>query len=118
MVEIKPPDYDELMGMIEEIHRLMVEKQVLKVEIETAEAETVKKVSSERGLSPDGKLPSVTFINSTYKITGISNEITPKRKKYAVVSADLDRAEKMFDVMKMQFDHWRTEQANLRRSNI
>jgi hypothetical protein len=118
MQEIKPPDYDELMQTVEEVHRLMVKKQVLKVEIEGMEANTVKDASTDRSLTPDGKFPSTAYINSTVKVTGKNGEITPKRREYAIVSADLDRAEKMFEVMKMQFDHWRTEQANLRRSTF
>lgn len=118
MVEIKPPDYDELMGAIEEIQKWMVKKQTLKVDIEEMEASTVLKVATNRELSPDGKIPSIAFINSTYKVTGINNEITPKRREYAIVSTNLEKAQNLFEVMKMQFDHWRTEQANLRRSTF
>ena len=118
MPEIKPPDFEEMMKMLDVIRLLNNEVQALKVEIDVEEAEIVKKVSRDKSYSPDGKYLSTTFINSTYKVTGIDGELIPKRKKLGRAVAELDKAYKMFEVMKMQFEAWRTDQANNRRMAI
>jgi hypothetical protein len=115
MAGINPPDFEEMLGMIDVIRNLNAEVQIAKVDLDVAEAETVKKASTDKSLSPDGKYLSVTFINSTYKITGINGELVAKRRELARKSAELDKAYKLFDVMKMQFDAWRTDQANNRK---
>jgi len=118
MPEIKPPDFEDMLGMVEVIRKLNVEVQILRVDLDVAEAETVKKASMDKSLSNDGKYLSTTFINSTYKITGINGELIAKRRELARLSAELDKAEKLFLVMKMQFEYWRTIQANERKSNF
>ena len=114
MPEIKPPNFEEMYKLIEVIQTLNKEIQALKVEIEVTEADTVRKATSDKSLSPDGKYLSVTYVKETYKITGINNELTPKRKEMANKVADLDKAKMVFEVMKMQFEAWRTDQSNKR----
>lgn len=114
MLEIKPPDFEEMLKMVDTIRNLNNEVQALKVQLDVAEADTVKKATTDKSLSPDGKYLSVTFVNSTFKITGINGELVPKRLELARKSADLDKAYKVFEIMKLQFEAWRTDQSNKR----
>ena len=114
MSEIKPPDFEEMLKMVETIRSLNNEVQALKVQLDVAEADTVRKATTDKTLSPDGKYLSVTFVNSTFKITGINGELVPKRLELAKKSADLDKSYKILDIMRLQFEYWRTMQANQR----
>jgi hypothetical protein len=116
MEKIKLPDFDDLMNLAEEIGTLNRTVQVLKIEMECAEAEIVKTVMSGVEYYVNGKPPAFNFVDSTWKITGLNGELKPKKVELAELQSYLDTKKMKFNLMRDMIDVWRTISANERAS--
>lgn len=108
------PDFDTLMKVAENIRDLLFEKMELDTEIKLGEAEVFKQSATNEEYFVNGKPPSVSYIENTYKFTGLKNELVPVRKKYSEVTAQLEHAKLTWEIFKFQLDLYRTESANSR----
>jgi hypothetical protein len=66
----------------------------------------------------NGRAPSMSLIDSTWRYTGIEGEMLTKRNKLAEIIAELEESKILFDIYKMQIDLFRTEAANNRNTTI
>ena len=110
----KLPDFDDMMKVSGEIGNLLLEKLKLEAMIKSGEADTIFRVTTEEKYFVGGKPPSMSFAESTYKITGLVGELIPMREKLAEITANLEEKKIQYDVYKNMLDMWRTLAANER----
>jgi hypothetical protein len=115
---IKVPDYDDMVTLAGKIKQLTSRKMNLDVEIKAREAEITTIMTTDTGYFQNGKAPSMSFIESTWKYTGINGELIPKRNELAEIVAELEESKIIFDIYRMQIDLFRTEAANNRRTEL
>lgn len=111
----KIPDFDDMLKLADEIAELLFKKLILDKEIKTAEAEVVRKATTEEQYFIGGKPPTYSFIDSTYKYTGLNKELIPLREEQAKVISELERAKTKYDIFGEMLDVFRTVSANERR---
>lgn len=114
----KLPDYNDLMSLTEEIAATSSKKLYLENKIKAMESEVVLRVTKDAEFFQGGKPPSMSFIESTYKFTGINQEILPFREQLAEVISKLDSLKIKMDVFKQLIEIWRTLSANERSSGL
>lgn len=114
MASIELPDFDEMMDLVEKITDLSKKKTLLEIRIKVEEANVTKTMTEDEKYYVKGKPPTQTYIDNSLKHTGFDGEILEMRNELAEVSADLERAKKMFELSKLIIDVWRTESANER----
>lgn len=114
----KLPDYSDLMELTDEIAKVSAKKLSLDNKIKAMESEVVLKVTKDQSFFQNGKPPSMSFIDVTYRFTGINNEIIPLRDELADCVCRLDSLKIKMDVYKQLFEIWRTLSANERASGI
>jgi len=112
------PDFDAFLKLTDEIGELSYKKLVADKDIKRAEANVVIECTTNTKYALGGKPPSMTFIDSTYKFTGIDGEILPLRETYAEVSATLEKRKLELSVYKDMLEVWRTLSANERNTAI
>lgn len=114
----KLPDYDDFIKVIEEIESNSRRKSKLEIQIKTMESELVKKVTTDPIYFQAGKMPSMNYIEATWKYTGTNNELVPLRLELAEVTSTLEKSKLRMDVYKTMLDIWRTLSANSRRAEL
>jgi ferredoxin-fold anticodon binding domain-containing protein len=113
MIKVELPDFDKMIDQIGKISELSLKEAELQLKIKIKESEITLAVST----VPEGKkAPSQTFIDSTYKITGINNELIPLREELIQISNQLDFAKRNYEMLKLLTEIWRTQSANERGS--
>lgn len=112
------PDFDEFMKLVDEIGFLSFNKMSLEKDIKTAEANVVRECITSDKYFQGGKPPSMSYIESTYKYTGLNNEILPLRERYADLSAQLDKRKLQLSVYRDMLEVWRTLSANERSTSL
>jgi hypothetical protein len=117
-MEINLPDFEDMYKLSDEIYELSVRRAVLENKIKFEEAMVVKTVTTDPIYFKDGKAPSMAFIESTYKFTGLDNKIFPLREELGDVKAQLDQKQIVLDIYRMQVDVFRTLSANERKAVI
>jgi hypothetical protein len=115
---VKIPDFDDMLKVAQTIRSLTAKKLLLDTEIKFNEAAIVKVVNTDSKYFINGKPPSMSFIESTYTYTGLSDELIPMRKELASIIAELEEAKLRFDIYRMQVDMYRTEAANQRATSL
>ena len=114
----KLPDFDDMMKVSGEIGDLLLEKLKSETEIKSKEAETILKVMTDEKYFVGGKPPSMSFADSTYKVTGLEGELVPMRESLAEITANLEKKKIQYDVYKNMLDMWRTLAANERYQSV
>jgi hypothetical protein len=118
MTTVKPPDFEEMMELIDIIGKLTHEKLLLEAKISFMRSEILKKVTTDESFFKGDKPPAFNFAETTYLVTGINDELIAPRVELADVTAKLEHAKLRFDVLKMQLDIYRTEAANARYASL
>jgi hypothetical protein len=108
------PDFDDLQRLIENIGNLSLQKETLEIDIMMAEATTIRTCTTDPKYFSGGKAPTMSFLEATYKQTGLDGEIVPLRYKLADVTARLEILRKTYDLTKNRIEVWRSEQATQR----
>lgn len=116
--KVQLPDIDEMFKLVDKITDLGYRKSMLELEISFEEARIVKKASVAPEYYQGGKPPSVTYINSTWKITGFDGELITKREELVKVSTELESSKLKFQLYKELVDLYRTQSANERSAVI
>ena len=106
------PDYEEFLGLVDEIAKVSLEKMDIERAIKAKEAETVMTVNNNKDYWQNGKPPAMNFIDATYKFTGLSGELLEYRNSLAGATAELDRLKLRLSVYKDMLEVWRTLSAN------
>lgn len=112
------PDYEDFIQLAEEIEGISIAKSKLDIAIKTAEVEIVRKVTTNPEYFQNGKVPAMSYIESTFKYAGISGELIPLRLQLAELNSRLEKYKMQMDVYKMFMDIWRTFSANSRKSSL
>lgn len=102
------PEFDEFTILTGEISGLMLRKMTLETKIKAGEANVFRRVSTEEQFFVGGKPPATTYIDNTFKFTGVDNELMPLRDELIVVIAGLEEKKLLMEVYKSMLDVWRT----------
>lgn len=106
------PDFEEMMKLANAIGDLNYKRITLENGIATLEANTIKDCAE--SLTVNGKPPSMEYLKMTVKHTGKDNEILPLRAELASVESDLEKARRLFEVMRSMVSIYQTDSANRR----
>jgi hypothetical protein len=115
-IKVELPDIERLMELIGKISELMLKEAGLDIEIKLREAEITKSATTDSNYSVNGKSPSQTYIDNTWKYTGFNGELVPMRMELANLHAQLDATKREYDLLRSFIDIWRTQSANERTS--
>ena len=116
--KIQVPDFDDLVALTKKIRELSLKKMQLQFEIRSKEAKTIHIVTNDEKYFVKGRPPSMSYIESTYKWSGIGDELLPLRYEMADVVSQLEEARNLFDVYKNMISLYQTESANKRSSTL
>lgn len=116
MAKVELPDFDDLVQLVNKIYNLSQEKASLEIKIKIGEREAVEK--GMEIIKVDGKKPSMAYIESTVKVTGIDGELVPLREKLLKLNNEIDYYKDLLEIYKLKIEVWRTMSANERASNI
>jgi len=114
----KLPDQDDFLSLADEIRDLSIEKSRLELELKRAESLVVKEVTTNPTYFVSGKVPAMSYIDITYRFTGLNNELIEVRERVAQLTAQLENRKIRIDAYKMMLDIWRTLSANERKGSF
>jgi len=112
------PDFEDLMKLSSEISTLMYNRMVKESEIKSDESKVFEIASTDAKYFINGKQPSTTYIENTWRYRGFSGELIKKRLELAEIIAKLEQKKLQMDIYKSMLDVWRTLSANSRSANI
>ncbi len=116
-IKVDLPDVDRMMELISEISDLMLKEAGIEIDIKLREAEVTKTATTDQNYAINGKSPSQTYIDNTWKYTGFENELVPMRMELAETHARLDSKKREYELLRCFIDIWRTQSANERISS-
>lgn len=114
----KLPDYDDFMDLAESISKLSMEKSKLEISIRAAESDIVKKVTTDIAFFQNGKTPTMSIIDATYRYSGISGELIPQREALANITVSLERLKLQMDIYKTWVSIWQSLNSNARAARL
>ena len=112
------PDFDEFMKLSEEITALQFRKLSLEAQIKTGETHVFKVASTDEKYFQGGKPPAVSYIDNTFKFTGLNGELIPLRNELAQVTAQFEGKKLQMDIYKTMVEVWRTLSSNQRSAGM
>jgi len=108
------PDFDDFTKLTEEITKVSYDKMVLEAKIKEGEANVFKVTSTDPQYQVAGKAPAVSYVENTFKFSGLSGELIPLRQELAACTASLEGKKLQMDVYKTMVEIWRTLCSNQR----
>lgn len=117
-MSIELPDFQDMFKMTKEIKDLMVKEELLKLEIKEMESRVTVAMTNDEKYFIKGKPPSQSYIDSSYKITGLDGEIVAKRRELATISADLEELKTTLQLYRDMISVYQTESANRRAATM
>lgn len=114
MKNFEIPDFDDMIKCANKIFDLSKEKAEIDITIKVKEKESI-----EKGLDLikiDGKKPSMSYLESTVKVTGIDNNLIELRKRQQNLLNEIDYYKTILEIYKLKIEVWRTMSANERAS--
>jgi hypothetical protein len=108
------PDFNDLFELGDKISNFYLKKLTLEREIKAREAAVIKIVSTMQEYWANGKPLAMSYIESTFKYTGLDGELLPLRDQYNEVSAELERLKTRLSLYNSYLDVWRTLSATER----
>jgi hypothetical protein len=112
------PDFEDLMKLATEISNLMYLKMSIDAEIKVGEAKVFQETSTNPKYLIGGKLPTTSYVNETFKYTGLENELIPTRDRLAKTIAALEEKKLQMDIYKTMIEVWRTLSSNERSATL
>lgn len=112
------PDFDEFNKLAEEISALMFQKMSLDAKIKEGESNVFKVANTDEKYFQNGKPPSATYIENTFKYPGFDGSLMALRNQLAQVTSDLDLKRTQMDIYKTMIEVWRTLCSNQRTSGF
>jgi hypothetical protein len=113
----KLPDFSDLVGITDDIARVIIRKLTLEKEVKVWESKIIKESMTNPARFIDNKIPSVAFIEKAYLYTGFDGEVLPAREELISVTAELERLKSRLDLYKEFLSMWRSLNASERAVN-
>lgn len=114
MLNVEVPDFEEMARITDTIRDLDIKEKKLSLLIKTKESEVVMTVMTNPMYYQGGKSPSMAFIESTYKHSGLTGELVKIREEYAEVVSNLNYAKMLLEMNRLKISMYQTESANQR----
>ncbi len=108
------PDFDDFMKLADEIGELSFKRMQLDNIIKGKEAMIVTQASTDIGYFMNGKAPSMSYIESTYKYTGFDGKLMDDRIALADITAMLEKKKIQLSIYRDMLEVFRTVSANER----
>jgi hypothetical protein len=108
------PDFDDFMKLADEIGELSFKKMQLDNVIKGKEALIVTQASTDVGYFMNGKAPSMSYIESTYKYTGFDGKLLEERTRLADITSQLEKKKIQLAIYRDMLEVFRTVSANER----
>ncbi len=102
------PEWEDFMGLAEEIKKLYVHRMSLENKIKTTESENFRKIMSDFQFFVHGKPVPVSFYDNAYKHTGIENNLVNIRGELAEVVALLEQKRNVFEIYNRMLEMYKT----------
>ncbi len=119
IMQIKIPDYEEMMAVTNKISSLLSERDNLKNLIEMNEGIILRTLTTEERFFINGKPPATNFVEKAYFNSVFEGIDMPAlRKQLTNVTAELEKFRMIFDVMKQQITLFQIESANRRNASL
>jgi hypothetical protein len=116
--KVKLPDFDDMLGVAEEIGLLKTRIALNKANLEKLEALITQSASTDPQYFINDKPPSMTYIKSHYHVLGLNDATKSKldelRSQISEDEGKLKESELLFEVYRSMIDVWRTQSANQR----
>lgn len=112
MPKIELPDFNDMIKIAEQIYNLSQKRAELDIKIKIGETLAVK--NGMETIKIDGKKPSISYLETTVKVTGMGNELIEMRKEYADLTNKILYLKELLELYKLQIEVWRTLSANER----
>jgi hypothetical protein len=114
----KLPDYTDLLEIALQIEQMSVKKAMLEGAIKLSEANVIKEVTSNPIYFQAGKIPSMVYIDATYKFLGLENELPELRQTVSALGYNIEKLKTTMDVYRTMIGIWQTLSANERKSSL
>jgi|SRR3990172_12777974 len=108
------PDFEDFMKLASEIAELSLKKMQLENIIRAKESKAVTQVNIDQGYWMNGKPPSMSYIESTYKYTGVDGKLVEDRSKLAETTAMLEKKKIQLSIYRDMINLFQTVSANER----
>ena len=112
--ENKLPDFDDMLSLAGQIKEVSLLKAQKELELEEVKAAIIKSVTSNMNYYINGKVPSMSYMEKTFLVTGLQGELTPIKVEIEKLKAELNYLKEKMAIFKLMIEVWRTEQANKR----
>lgn len=120
MENVKLPDFDDMVGITEEIGTLKRSIALDKIKLDRLQAYITDMATRDHTYYVNDKPPSMAYIKANYHVLGLTTdqreELEELHAKLAENEGRLREKELLFDVYRSMIDVWRTESANIRGS--
>lgn len=123
MTEFKLPDFEEMLGIADDIGKLTVDLYLAKVALDQTEADIIRTVMTVKEYwGESAKPPAFNYVEATFKAIGY-NDITAEalrqdKFRVAEISGALEGMKLRFQTMKEMVDVWKTQQFNVKGAEI
>lgn len=114
----KLPDYTDLLEIATQIEQLSIKKSALEGAIKLSEANVIKEVTTNPVYFQAGKVPSMVYIDATYRFLGLENELPELRQTVAGLGYNIEKLKATMDVYRTMIGIWQTLSANERKSSL
>lgn len=123
MTEFRLPDFEEMLGLADDIGKLTVDLYLARVSLDQTEAAIIKTVMTCKDYWGDSpKPPAFNYVEATFKAIGyddITAEALRQDKfRVAEISGALEGMKLKFQTMKEMVDVWKTQQFNIKGAEI
>ena len=108
------PDFEDFMKLASEIAELSLKKMQLENIIRAKESKAVTQVNIDQEYWMNGKPPSMSYIESTYKYTGVDGKLVEDRSKLAETTAMLEKKKIQLSIYRDMINLFQTVSANER----
>jgi hypothetical protein len=114
MEKIELPNMEELGELISRIGKTSEIIGLLEIKIKIKESEINQTATTTSKYFQNGKPPSQSYIDNTWKFCGFENELIPLREELVKLSSILEYSKLRYKFLLTMIDIWRTQASNER----
>lgn len=115
-MELKLPDFDDLVRMVEIIASLELEVGELELKIDSKCADLTKLAMTDPSRYVNQKVPSMEYIKTAVLPVGFDGELVDLRLELNNKEAELHKLKELYKIQLLYIEVWRTHSANERKS--
>jgi len=123
MTDFKLPDFEEMLGIADDIGKFTVDLYLAKVALDQTEASIIRTVMNNKTYwGESAKPPAFNYVEATFKAIGYDDvtaeALRQDKFRVAEISGALEGMKLRFQTMKEMVDVWKTQQFNIKGAEI